>query len=809
MYLLSQDLRFTLKLMRKRLGMTSLVLAALVLGMGLNAAIFSVVNAVLLRPLPIFRPDRVVWLHSVITRTGAQLGTSYPDFFDWKSQNRSFEDMAAMYFFTATLNAPGTPEHIKVVGISASGFHVWGVRTILGRDFSATDDQPGAERVLILTYKFWQRKFGGDPAVLGKTLVLDDQPYSIIGVLQPTPVTHLSYADVYTTNGPLLSNSHIAGRDTRWFFPVGRLKAHVSVAQAQADLETITARLAAQYPAMDKDLGIRLESMTENLTGHERKPLLFLIAASALIFLLAAANVMTAFLAGTLERAQELSVRLAVGATRSILFRQLLLEAFLLALVGAGLGLLAAELGLRYFLYRFPNATPRFHETNLDLVVIVVTLAMAFAATLIASLPPAIHIFRLNIGRHLRRESALVLRHKYRLLGRGAFLLAEVALASGLSLVAGLLLKSLYEAEHAALGFNPHQVFTFQISPSVSRYQSAAEQSALYQAALQRLAALPGMSSISGISSLPLTNQQLINRLKADTQSPLSAEQILVEDESVLPGFFRALRLPLIEGRDFTNDDRETTPPVAIVDDALAAKLWPGQSPIGKQIQMSPMTSKTNRWLEVVGVVREIKHFGPERPVKWMQVYVPQYQDPSPVMSFVVNTTIHADAIEKATKASLHELDPELPVENFDSLDNYLDNNFLGGRQISLLLFSIFASIGLALGAIGVYAVAANLVTQRRRELAIRMALGATPARIVFLIARLGLFATLGGILMGSAIVASLTRLLASFLYGVSTLDPLIYAGSAILLILLTVTASLIPAVRLLRWNLQDALRQP
>lgn len=787
--------------------MTLLIVAALVLGMGLNIAIFSVVNAVLLRPLPLFQPDRVVWLHSIVNQTGAQLATAYADFLDWKAQASSFETMAAMYFFSVTLSGQGPPEHLKVVGISASGFKTWGVQTVLGRDFTDSDDQAGANRVVILTNAFWQRKFGGDPAILRKSLIFDDQQYTIIGILQPTQITLLNYSDVYVTNGPLL-NPHIMERDTRWFFPVARLKPHVTLPQAQAEMDTIARRLASQYPATNKDMGITTESMTDNLTSGNGKPLLLLILASSLIFLLAVVNVMTVFLATTFERAQELGVRLALGASRSSMLRQLLVQALLLATAGAALALLFAKAGLLYFLHQFPRAAPRFHETNIDFRVIAVTIGMAFGATLVAALIPALYAFRLNISSELRGDSSSFAPQKYRAFGRAALILTEVTLASALSLVSGLLIKSLYRVEQVDLGFNPHHVLSFQITPPLSHYKEPAKASALYKAAVEKLASLPGMESVSGVSSVPLTGQALANTMNPDSQSPLFDKQLLVEDESILPGFFRVMRLPLLQGRGFTDADRDGTPPVVIVDDVLAAKLWPGQNPLGKHVHISVMIGETVRWLEVIGVVREIKHFGPERDVKWMQLYVPQYQDPSPTLSFVVNTTIPEGAAKTAAEKALHELDKDLPVQDFETLDNYLDNNYLSGRQVGLMLLSAFAAIGIVLGVIGIYAVVANSVTQRRREIAIRMALGATPARTMFFITRLGLLATLGGIIIGSAIIMSLTRVLASLLYGITALDPSIYLVTAVLLLLLALIASGVPAMRLLRFNIQEILRQ-
>lgn len=806
MHSLIQDVRFSLRLMRKRPMVTFLVLAALVFGMGLNTAIFSVVNAVLLRPLPIFEPDRLVWLRSV-NRTSGPLATSYPDFLDWRTQSHSFDGLAAMYFSSSTLTGAGSPEHLKTTGISAAGFKVWGISTILGREFTEAEDQPGANRVCVLTHDFWQRKFGGNPAILGKSLILDGDQYTVIGILQPTPLKILNNADIYVANGPLV-NPHIMERDTWWFFIYGRLKRNVSMAHAQAEMETITRRLEAQYAATNKNMGITIASMADNLTADGRKPLPLLILASTLIFLLAAVNVMTVSMGNTVERGQELSVRLALGATRSALLRQLFIQALIFAIVGGVLGLLLAKAGLAFFLHRFPNVMLRFQETRIDLAVVLVTLTMALATTLLASFLPALYAFRINLNSELRGEWSSFALPKFRMLGRGALICFEVALASGLSLVAGLLIKSFYQVERVDLGFNPHHVFSFQINPPLTKYKEPAKQFALYKAVVEKLASSPGMSTVSGSSGLPLTPQGWLNTLEVDSQSPLVGQQLMVEYECILPRFLQAMRLPLLEGRDFTNADHDGTLPVVVVDDLLAQKLWPGQNPLGKRLRMPLMRGLPYRWLEVVGVVREVKHFGgPEAKVRWMQVYVPQYQDSTDSISFVVNTTIPEGSAKAATEKALHDLDKDIPVENFQTMDAYFDT-FLSGRKVGLWLLSSFAAIGIVLGMIGIYGVVANAVTQRRREIAIRMALGATPSETVVLVTRLGLLSTLAGIAIGSAIVISLSRLLASVLFGVSALDPGTYVLSAIVVITLAIIASAIPTIKLLRFNIQEILRQ-
>lgn len=806
MHPLIQDLQFSLRLMRKRPGMTSLILAALVLGIGINTAIFSVVNAVLLRPLPIRDPDRLVWLRGKNLQSGSPVATSYPDFLDWRAQSRSFEALAASYYLSFTLTEQGPPHVVKAIGISASGFRVFGVSTILGRDFTETDDQSGANRVVVLTHAFWQHQFGGDVTILGKTLVFDGRSYIVIGVLQPTHLKLLDYPDVYVANGPLI-NSHLMERDTWWFFPYGRLKPNVTMSQAQAEMNTIASRLAAQYADTNKNMGVTLESVAENLGSDRRKPLLLLMLASSLIFVLATINVLTLFLAGTVERARELSVRLALGAARSALLRQLFVQALIFAFIGGALGLFLAETGLALFLQRFPDVLLRIQETSFDFRVFGATVGMAFTTTLLATLLPAFYAFRLKINSELNGEWSSYA-PKYWVLARSALILTEVALASGLALVSGLLIKSLYEVEQIDLGFNPHYVFTFQITPPPTRYNEPENQAALYKAAIEKLATLPGMEMASATSGLPLTPQGWTNTLETDSQSPIFGQQLTVEDEAVLPHYFEAMRIPLLQGRDFTDADHEKTQPVAIVDDALAAKLWPGQNPMGKRIRMALIRGAPYRWLEVVGVVREVKHFaGPEGKVQWMQAYVPQYQDTSASISFVVNTTIPEGAAKTAAENAFHALDKDLPVEKFQTVDAYFDA-FLTRRKVGLLLLSAFAGVGIVLGMIGIYGVVANATIQRRREIAIRMALGATRSRTMALITGPGLLATAGGIAIGFGVVMSLTRILASMLYGVSALDPTIYALSALILIVFAAIASIIPALHLFRFNIQEILRQ-
>lgn len=781
-----------------------MVVATLTLGIGMNIAIFSVLNAVLLRPLPIFEPERIVWLHSQTNRTGMFHPTSYPDYLDWKSQGRSFEGLAVMYALSFTHTGSGPPENLKASGISACGFEVWGVNVILGRSFSDEDDRPGANRVVVLTYAFWQKKFGGDRNVLGKTLVLDDQPYTIVGVLQPVQLSALNYPDIYVANGPLI-NPHLMERETRYFYPIGRLKPNVSEAQAQAEMATIARRLERQYPDTNKDMGVWIENMSEQLVARSRKPLLLLTIAASLILLLAAINVATVFLAGAVERRQELSVRLALGATRGSLLRQLFVEAVIFGALGGACGLLLAKLGVALFIHHFPAALPRFQETTVDWSVIAATMAMALAVSLAATVGPATFAFRTNINRELKGELSSLLLQKYPMVRRGALVFLEVCLASALCLISGLLIKSFYEVKKVDLGFNPASVFAFQITPPAARYEELPHLSRLYNLAIHKLSKLPGMELASGTSVLPL-GRAWVNKLEADSESPLFGQQVVVEDDSILPGFFKAMDIPL-RGRDFSDADRDGAALVIIVDDALAAKLWPGKDPLGHHIRMSLQRGSAARSLEVVGVAREIKSSGPERKVQWMQVYVPQYQDPTPNLSFIVNTTLPGASVKTATERAIFEMDKDMPVENFQALNDVLEES-VRSRKAGLVLLSCLAVTGLVLGLVGIFGIVSSAVVRRQREIAIRLALGATRHGTIVLITKGVLFAVFAGVVAGSLIVISFARVLSSFLFGISVIHLPIYLASATIIIVFALIATITPAARLLRLDTQETLRE-
>lgn len=806
MYSLIQDLRFSLRLMRKRPGMTFLVIAALVLGIGANTAVFAVVNSVLLRPFPLPDPDRVV----IIWATSKQIpnmAVSYPEYLDWKQQSHSFQSMAALQAISFNMTGRGHAEHLNGIKASASFFKVLGLPPGLGRDFTEEDDRPGASRVAIMGRGFWERRFGSDPGILGKTLILNDQQYTVVGVEPDNPFYWIRGFDVWVPEG-LFIDQKVMNRETRYLAVVARLAPSATRARAQTEMEGITSRLADEFPQSNKDVGVTVVGLAELLTVRGRKPLLLLLTASILILFLACINVVTVFVSSAMERRKELSVRLALGADRSMLLRQMFVQSFLFALVSGSLGLAMAKAGVAFLVNRFPYLLARFQETNVDRSVVLFTIGTALLVSLIASLLPALYIFKLNINSELKGDWTWSALSKYRAAGQSALIVFEVSLAVSLALVSGLLIKSFHEVQKVDLGFKPARVLSFQVSLPPARYGEADRISAFYKQAIQKIRNIPGVRSASAISTLPLSGAAHFINLQVESgQIEIATQRPFVDSPSVLPGYFETLRSPILQGRDFNDADTMSAPAVAIVDEVLAKRTWPGQSPLGKRIRLADIGDNGPPWREVVGVVRQVKNYGPEKEVPRMQVYVPLFQQPTPLMSFVVDFLADQRSIRTGAEEAVFELDKDLPLDNFRTLDDLL-SFYVSGREVSVLLLGSFAGIGITLCMIGIYGVVSNSVVRMRRELAIRMALGATVRNAIVLVIKVGLIGALGGILIGSAIVLSLTRVLSAFLFGVTPLDFSLYLVSAVLIIVLALIACLVPAQSVLRLNPQDVLRE-
>jgi len=799
---LISDLRFTGRSLRNRPWMSLAVVVALVLGVGASTSVYAIINAVLLRPVPVFEPDRVVRIYSKVNKTGAGMGISYPEYLDWKAQTHSFEAISVMRAFSFYSADPEHPAHIKGMSISASGFKVMGVSVDRGRSFTEDEDQPGAHKVAVLSFRFWKQHFGSDPDVIGKMLRLDDEEFSVIGILRPTQINFLQYADVWVPNGTFV-NRGVMDRKVRPYFPAARLKAGVGEDQARSEMDTIASRLATQYPDSNAGIGVKFVGLTELLTGADRGPTVLLFIAGLVMFVLTCLNVILVMLSWIGKRRMELAVRLALGASRLQILRLLFLQSFVLVAVGGTLGFAGAKFVLNYFLYRFPDALIRFRETSIDYRVIIVLITLIFIAMIAATLFPQRFASKLDIVDQLKLGRTGPFDPRYRR-NRYVLLIAfQISVATSLALLSGLLIKSLYRVANVDLGFDPHRAYSFQLNLP-ARYKNS-DQASFYMQVLDRLATAPALSRSSAITSLPLTTQA--SALTLETENDIHGSgQRLVEDEAVLPGFFKTLNVAVVQGRDFTAHDREGAPQVAIVDEILAAQLWPGQNPLGKRIRLVERSDSETPWREVVGVVRQIKHFGPESKVKWMQVYVPEYQDPSPVMSFVIDTSLPEAAVKSEVERVVREADRSVPVENFQAMESLFDN-YLAGRKVTVFALTAFTGIAIVLGILGIYGVIANDAVARRREFAIRVALGASAGNVFRAAISRGIFAAAAGIVLAIAVIASSSRLIAAFLFGVPPVDTGIYVLTATCIFLLTTAAALIPARTLFRLPPSEILR--
>jgi predicted permease len=804
MHSLLQDVRFSLRLMRKRPAMTLVVITALVLGLGAHTAVFTVVNAVILRPLPLYEPDRIVKVYAKINN--ASLGISYPEYLEWKAQATSFDAIAVYRLAAFNLTGDSSPEHVKAFAVVPSCFQVLGITTALGRPFIEGDDRAAADRVVILNHRFWKRKFGGDKAILGRSLTLDDRAYTVVGVLEDSPVAIVQQADVWVPNAPFL-DAVTMRRTSRYYWPAARLKSNVTEAQATTELETMAARLAVTYPASNRNAGVRVVSLIDMYTADGRKPVLFLLLASSLIFLLACINVLIMSLSNTLERGGELSIRLALGSSRAKLLRQFLVQAVLFAGIGSVLALAGAQLGLNAMVRLFPTAIGRFQETSTDWRVILFLTAMALLVSVVACVVPAFYWTRIHLARSLNDNLTWLRSSTSRILGHNGLIVAEVAFACALSVVASLLIKSFYEVSKVDLGFTPHGIVSFHVNLPESRYKQDEQVLAFHKRVLDNLSIIPGVRNINGLSNLPLTPTGNILGLEVENDPPDVTAHPKVEYECVFPGLFRTMKMPVLQGRDFTDADRIDSPRVVIVDEKLAAAYWPGVSPLGKRLRLTEGNDPNPPWREVVGVVPQIKHFGPESKPRWMQVYLAQYQDPTSEVSYVMDTKLPLATVKASVDRAIHQLDKDLPLDNFQTMDDLL-GNYTASRKVSFLLLTGFAAIGLILSTIGIYAVVANSVARRRREIAIRVALGATRQHTALLVARPAAISTLAGLALGLGMVAALARVLKAFLFGVTPLAPAAYFFSVAGILVFALLACLVPTTAIFRLDPQETLRE-
>jgi putative ABC transport system permease protein len=801
-WLMVNDLRYALRTLRQARWFTTTALVSLALGIGANTAIFSVVESVLLQQLPYDHPDRIlmVWV------TNPQQGfdhdvTSYPRLEDWRARSRTIEEFAAYSDARHVLTGTGEPEHVRGAAVTANFFRVMGAQATLGRTFLQGDDVFGRPRIAVLSRGFWARRFGGDPAVVGRAITLDGRPYTIIGVMPSTFRYPSRDVDLWE---PLAASPDVRSqRDLFWLTTVARLAPGVTLRQAQEEMNAVSRRLAAEH-TRDQGLGVDLVRLQDELTANTRPALLLLTAAVAFVLLIACANVAGMLSARASDRQLEFSLRAALGAGRGRVVRQLLTESVLLFVLGGALGLALAAAGERAIVRLAPATLAEIRDASIDWRVALYALGVAALTGLVFGAAPAMHASRLEKADAIRCGSLRVSAHRGAAWFRTGLLAAQVALAFVLLTGAGLLLRSFAQMQAVDLGFDPHNVVAARISLPPAGYDNDAKTIAFHDALAERLRSTPGIDSVAGITTL------LLDRLpnSAGFQIEGRAQDITMPltYDSVTPGLFRTMKIPLVRGRYFTDADGDTTERVAIINEATARKYWPNQDPVGQRFRFGGGADNKNRWWTIVGVVKDTRRAGLDVPV-FTESYQPLRQAPSTAVTVLVRTeNDDAAIVAPALRRAVRELDPRQPVSSVTPVQALVDDT-LAGRRFNTLLVTIFALTALVLAAVGVYGLLAYMIGQRHREIGIRIALGAPGVRIVRAVGGRAMAAACGGAVVGVLLSIAVHRAISGMLFDVVALDPATYLGAALLLAVVIAVAAVFPIRRALNVDPAVSLR--
>ncbi len=801
------DLKFGLRQLRRNPGFTAVAIITLALGIGANTAIFSLVNAILLRPLPYPDASRLmtVW-ETEPSGPGNLYPASGPDFLDWRARNRVFESIAAGTGANAAL-ASSTSEPLELAGyaVSPEMFHVLGEQPLLGRVFAKDETEAGHNHVVILSYGLWQRAFGGDRSIAGRNIILNGEAYDVAGIMPQDfkfPNVWGSRADYWIPIN-FVAPAYRKSRGSHWLFVIGRTKKGVSVEKARADMETLSQRLAHQYPDTNTGVIAKVVTLRYQLVKNVKPALLVLFAAVGLLLLIACANVVNLLMAKAVGRQREVAIRLAVGSGRARLVRQLLTESILLFFLGGAAGLVVGWSALELLLRAAPTGyIPGILQVHLDSWVFLFTFLVAFVAGTLAGFLPALQASKPDLQETLKEGSRSLASSHHR--SRSVMTAAEVALALVMLVGAGLALKSLVRLLGVEAGFDSHNVLTARLALPEAKYSKPSQIDSFYQQALQRIQALPGVVSAAAATELPLEGGS--NGVVYIEGQPIPKDMWsspLVEWCVITPDYFHTLRIPLIEGRDFTLRDTDKSRLVAIINETMARRFWPKQDAVGKRFSQG--FEKNPKWITVAGVVGDIREFGLNQP-PIPEAYFPAYVQHRADMALVIRTSTPPLGQISAVRKAIHDLDPQLPAYNPQTLSQIVSKSSQQQSFLALLL-ALFAALALILAAVGIYGVISYSVSQRTHEIGIRIALGAQKRDVLQLVLGQGLRLALAGVGIGIVAALVLTRLMTSLLYGVKPSDPLTFVVVSGVLIAVALLACYIPARRAAKVDPMVALR--
>jgi len=809
---LLQDVRYGLRMLARSPGFTVAAVLTLALGIGANTAVFSVVNSVLLRPLPYAQPDRLVRVESLWTRGNRRPNQlSYPDYFDFRSRNHVFEHLVTGRDTNLALTGYGTPLQLDGEMVTWDLFPALGIQPELGRGFLESEEAAG-QHVVVLSHKLWQTQFGADRSIVGRAITLNRAPYTVVGVAPA--------GFVYPANSPniqlwtTIADDHVAPPDdqpiteqrgARMLRALGRLKPGVSIEQARADLNVIAAALSKQYAdtnTNDPEASVRPE--LETLVGDSRTPLLILLGAVGLVLLIACANIANLLLARTANREQEMAVRAAIGASRGRVVRQLLTESLVLAVLGGAAGTLLAGYALGVVLPLGGESIPRLAQSSIDGRVLGFSLLLSFLTSVFFGLAPALHASKIDLSSSLKERSSVSANKHDRV--RGALVVAQVTLGLVLVTGAGLLMASFVHLERSDLGLKPDHLLTYSFSLPESQY-NAAQQVAFYDQLLERMRALPGVKSVAGIWPLPLGGDNATVTFNIEERPAVQSKRPSARMAFATPGYFSTAGIPLLKGRFFNDHDDLKAPRVLIVNKAFADRFFPGEDIIGKRITPGATGPGENKESlhEIVGVVGSAKLFAmdaepepiyyfPYKQLAWM----------SPVV--MLRTAVPPRTLESGAREQMAALDPLVPVFQVKTMDELLSTQVTEPRFHTLLL-GCFAGIALLLTVVGLYGVMAYSVTRRTREIGVRIALGASRSTVLSMVLRQAIVLLVAGLALGLAASLAADRLLQSMLFGISSLNPAVLGLSGLLVALTGLLAAYLPARRAAAMDPMKALR--
>jgi len=797
-----QDLRYGIRMLLKHPWFTCTVVLTLALGIGANTALFSIINASLLRPLPLPQPEQMVQVWEVTRQSGnLKFPVALPNMVDWRAQSNSFAHITAYSPIGLNLTVNDQPERISVLSVTPDYFKVIGVTPAMGRDIREEDGLPNAPRTAVLSHGFWQKRFAADPQIVGRIIRLNSENCTVIGVMPKGFAFPNSEVAVWT---PMRGDLKAAGRNVHGYQAIARLKPGVALQQAQTEMDGIARRLEQEYPDTNRDVGIRLVSLQKELVEAEQPRLLLLFGSLLTVLLITCANLAGLLSARASARQKESAIRSALGAGRQRLVRQMLTESMLMVSLGGGLGLLVAYLGVKALIAIYPTSPATWTEFGIDRAALIFTLVISLLVGLGFGLLPALQFSRTRLNETLKEGNrGTAGRGTERL--RSVLVTVQIALALILLTVGGLLFRSMRQLQQVNPGFNPEQLLTMQLALPRTKYPEDEQRTRFFEEVLAQVTALPDVKTAAVASQLPFLGENSASSFQIVGGPPLPRGETLdTNRRTVSADYFQTLGLQLVRGRAFDHRDIAQAPRVVIINEAMARKFWPGDDPLGRYLNFNSSTQ-----YEIIGVVSNAKHSSLQEEDE-PQAYTSHQQVPSRTMDLAVRANYSFDrepaALINAIRLTVSKIDPEQAIHNIGTMEQRLSQSIAPQRFVALML-SLFATLALIQALIGIYGVMSYAVTQRRQELGIRMALGAHTGDILSLVLRRGMKLTLIGMALGLMGAVASTRLLRDMLFGVKPIDPLTFAAMTLLLIFISLVACFLPARRATKVDPMNVLR--